>query len=181
MSGDPLSPALERSVPASPAAALPVVTFASGVTLHLNGHSIRARHVEPAHTDGDSIIHIPDANLIHTGDLYFAGMYPYVDLSSGGRIDGVIEAANRVIALSDASTMIVPGHGPLSNRKELEAWREMLDIVRRDVTALISAGQTADEIVAARPTADWDDRYGGGFMTPERFVRLVDASVRAGR
>jgi len=179
MSRDHFNAAANRRIEASPEAALPVLTFDHGLTLHLNGETVRLHHVAPAHTDGDSFVHLVEADVIHTGDLYFAGRYPYIDLSSGGRVDGMIEAAERILALSGEQTKIVPGHGPLSSRAELADWRDMLVGVRERVRAEIAAGKDAEAVQAARPSADWDARYGGGFMTPERFVAVVDASLRA--
>lgn len=179
MQSDQFIAALGRSVPASPPAALPVVTFDRELTLHLNGQAVRATHVDPAHTDGDALVHLSPANVIHTGDLYFAGMYPFFDLSSGGRFDGLIAAADRVLAIADAETKIIPGHGPLSNANELEAWRAMLVDVRRRVQAAIDDGVTLDEIVASGPTRVWDAQYGGGFVKPDSFVRMVHASLTA--
>ena len=169
--------AIGRQVPPAPAAALPVVTFDSTVTLHLNGQTIHAFHVDPAHTDGDAIVRFEPANVIHTGDVYVAGMYPFIDISSGGDLNGIVAAADRVLALSNAETKIVPGHGPLSNRADLAAWREMLVDVRRRVRKAIAAGDSLDAIIAARPTRNWDARYGAGFMSPDRFVTLVHQSL----
>ncbi len=169
-----------RRVPPSPAAALPVVTFDSSVTFHLNGQTVRAIHVDPAHTDGDAFVHFAPANVIHTGDLYFAGQYPYFDLSSGGSFDGLIAAADRMLSLADGETKIIPGHGPLSNRAELAEWRVMLVEVRARVQAAIDAGQSLAEIRASRPTREWDARYGGGFVKPADLLRRVHASLTAG-
>jgi glyoxylase-like metal-dependent hydrolase (beta-lactamase superfamily II) len=177
MSTEQFIAALDRRVPASPAAALPVVTFASSVTLHLNGQTVRAIHVGPAHTDGDVIVHFSPANVIHTGDVYVAGMYPFVDLSSGGRLAGYLDAAERILALADGETKIIPGHGPVSSRAELAEWRAMLADVSEEVEQRIAAGLSLEEIVAARPTAGWDERYGDGFVKPDDFVRLVHQSL----
>ena len=114
----------------APEAALPVVTFDQTVTFHWNGDELHAFHVPPAHTDGDSIIHFRNANVVHMGDLYFNGMYPFIDYSSGGSIDGVIHGVEKVLAMIDDDTKIIPGHGPLSNRAELTAYRDMLRGIR---------------------------------------------------
>lgn len=162
-----------RKIPASPKAAWPVVTFEDGVTLHLNGQTIEVIHVEPAHTDGDSIVYFREADLLHMGDTYFSGMYPFIDTSSGGRIDGMIAAADRGLAIAGPKTRIIPGHGPLSSRQELSETREMLISVRDRVRKLIDEGLDRDRVVAGKPSNDFDGAYGGGFMTPDVFVGIV--------
>ena len=180
MSAEHFNELFGEKIPASPEGALPVVTFSEDLTLHWGGQEVRAIHVPPAHTDGDSIIHFPKANVIHTGDTYFNGMYPFIDTSSGGSVDGVIAAADRVLALADASTKIIPGHGPLSNKAELEAYRAMLVGARDAVRALHAQKKGVEAIVAARPTKQWDDKLGKGFLSPEIFVQiLVDDAKRA--
>jgi len=181
MSSEQFIAGLGRHVPASPPAALPIVTFAEGIRLHLNGHAVRVMHVERAHTDGDALVHFEDAGVLHMGDTYFAGMYPFIDLSSGGSLDGVIAAVDRVLERVDERTRIIPGHGPLSNRAELVEYRAMLARVRERVAKSIAAGQSVDEIVAARPTAELDARWGGGFLQPDDFVRIVATSLAAAR
>lgn len=157
--------------------ALPVVTFASGVTFHLNGREIRAVHVGPAHTDGDTIVHFVDDDVIHMGDTYFNGLYPFVELDAGGKVDGVIEVAELVLGMSGEGTRIIPGHGPLSNREELRVYRDMLITIRDNVAALVGKGLTLEEIVAAKPGADFDEEWGGAFIKPERMVETVYRSL----
>ena len=163
--------AIGDTVPPAPEGALPVVTFTDAVTFHLNGDDIRVFHVEHAHTDGDAVIHFPGADVIHAGDVYFNGTYPFIDVSSGGSIDGTIAAVDAILAIAGENTRIIPGHGPLSNRTELAAYRDMLRGTRDAVAAAIRQGKSLDEVVAAKPTAKWDAQWGGGFIAPERFVR----------
>jgi glyoxylase-like metal-dependent hydrolase (beta-lactamase superfamily II) len=163
--------AIGDTVPPAPEGALPVVTFTDAVTFHLNGDDIRVFHVEHAHTDGDAVIHFPGADVIHAGDVYFNGTYPFIDVSSGGSIDGTIAAVDAILAIAGENTRIIPGHGPLSNRTELAAYRDMLRGTRDAVAAAIRQGKSLDEVVAAKPTAKWDTQWGGGFIAPERFVR----------
>jgi len=177
MSTEQFSAAFDRTTPPSPKDALPVVTFNDEVTFHLNGETIHAFHVPPAHTDGDSIVHFKNADVIHMGDLYFNGMYPYIDIDAGGSIDGVIAAAGRVLEMMADGTKLIPGHGPLSNRAELTAYRDMLSGVRNAVAEAMAAGKSADEIVAAGPTAPWDEVWGGGFMKPDVFTGIVARSL----
>jgi glyoxylase-like metal-dependent hydrolase (beta-lactamase superfamily II) len=163
----------DRTVEAAPPGALPVVTFSETVTFHLNGDEIHAFHVENAHTDGDAIIVFRNAGVVHMGDTYFNGLYPFIDISTGGSIDGVIAAANRVLAIVDDDTRIMPGHGPLSNKAELEGYRDMLVGVRAAVAEEIARGRSLDETIAAKPTAAWDAKWGRGFLNPDTFTRIV--------
>jgi len=177
MSVEQFSRIFDRRIPAAPAAALPVVTFTDAVTLHLGGEEVHAFHVPPAHTDGDSIVQLRRANVLHMGDLFFNGMYPFIDVESGGSIDGMIAAAERGLALAGPETRIIPGHGPLSDRRGLAAFRDMLVAVRDRVAALIRAGRSREEIIAAAPTADFDAAWGQGFLDPAKFTAIVCSSL----
>jgi glyoxylase-like metal-dependent hydrolase (beta-lactamase superfamily II) len=156
-----------------PPAALPVVTFTDTVTFHLNGDDITAWHAPNAHTDGDTIVHFRKANVVHMGDIYFAGIYPFIDYGTGGSIKGVLAAIDRALALSDDNTKIIPGHGPLSTKKELLAYRNMIATIAQRIGELLQAGKTLPEIIAAQPTRDFDDVWGKGFLKPERFVEVI--------
>jgi len=153
MSVDHFLAVFNAEVKAAPEAALPVVTFNDAVTFHLNGQEIHAFHVAAAHTDGDSVVHFVKSNVVHTGDVYFNGLYPFIDTAVGGNVDGMIAAAEKVLALADGETRIIPGHGPVSGKTELAAYVEMLSGVRDAVAALVAAGKTREEAVAAKPTA----------------------------
>ena len=166
-----------RTIPASPKLAWPVVTFEEGVTLHLNGQTIEVTHVDPAHTDGDSIVYFREADLLHMGDTYFAGIYPFIDTSSGGRIDGMIAAAERGLAIAGPKTRIIPGHGPLSNREGLSETLEMLISVRDRVRNSMAEGLDRDQVIASQPSKDFDGQFGGGFMKPDAFVGIVFDSL----
>jgi glyoxylase-like metal-dependent hydrolase (beta-lactamase superfamily II) len=167
----------DRTVPASPGEALPVVTFTDTVTFHVNGEEIRAFHVSSAHTDGDSIIHFPGANVLHAGDVFFNGTYPFIDVGSGGSVDGLIAAVERALALADGETKIIPGHGPLSGRKELATYRDMLVAIRDRIAPMVEASRSLEEIQAAEPTASFDGEWGGGWIEPDRFVSFVYDSL----
>jgi cyclase len=157
----------------TPKAGLPVVSFSQDVTFYLNGDEIFAFHVPKAHTDGDAIIHFRNSNVLHMGDTYFNGLYPFIDYSSGGTPDGVIAAADRALAIADDNTRIIPGHGPLSNKAELKAYRDMLAAVVGRVKALQKEGKTVAEIVAAKPSAEFDERWGKGFVPPAKFIEML--------
>ncbi len=162
--------AMNTRVPPSPHGALPVVTFSEALTFHLNGDSVRAVHVQPAHTDGDSFIQFTRANVVHMGDLFNSAGLPFVDLSSGGSIHGVIAAADRVLAMTDASTKIIPGHGPLADRARLKAYRDMIAALRDRVRALISAGRTVEQILELNIGAPYAKEFPANHS---RFVRLA--------
>ena len=171
------SPAANKELPASPDGALPVVTYVDGLTLFLNGETIEVRHVDPAHTDGDSIIHFRGADVIHTGDTYFNGMYPYVDVASGGSLDGLIAAAEQTLALAGPRTRLIPGHGGLSTPEELKAWRAMLVDVRERVRKLIAEGKSRAQVVAAQPTWTLDQQWGQGYLDGAAFTGIVYDSL----
>jgi cyclase len=177
MSSEQFMAAFSRSVPAAPAGALPVVTFAEGVSLHLNDDEVRVIHVAHAHTDGDALVHFQRANVLHMGDIYFNGLYPFIDLDSGGGIHGMIAGVERGLELADAQTIVVPGHGPLSDRAELAAYGAMLAGVRDRIAALKAEGKTLQEVFAEKPTAQFDERLGQGFISPERLVGFIYESL----
>lgn len=181
MSTEQFIVAFERKVPASPAAALPVVTFTESVTLHLNGDEVSVIHAANAHTDGDALVKFARANVLHMGDTWFHGGYPFIDLGSGGSIDGLIAAIDRGLALSDAQTLIVPGHGQVGDRAKLQAYRDTLATARERIATLKAAGRSRDEVVAATPTAEWDEAWGKGFIKPAQFVGFVYDSLPAGK
>src|SRR5512140_3394274 len=173
MSVDQFNKLLNRTIPASPAMALPLVTFAESVAFHLNGEDVDAIHVPPAHTDGDVVVFFRKANVIHAGDTLFNGMYPVVDLSSGGSVDGMIGAADRILAAGDAATKIIPGHGPLATKADVKAFRDMLAATRDAIQPLVKAGKTLDEVKSAKPTAALDEKWGKGFIKPELWTTVV--------
>ncbi len=178
MSSEQFNALWDSKTPPSPAVALPVVTFNDTVTFHLNGEEIHAFHVPPAHTDGDSIVHFKKADVVHMGDVYFNGMYPFIDVSSGGSVDGVIAAVDRVLEMVGPNTKIIPGHGPLAHEGNLTSYRDMLKQIREAVARLIAAGKTLEEAKAAKPTALWDETWGKGFIQPDVMVTLVYTSLK---
>jgi len=133
--------------------------------------------VGPAHTDGDSVIWFKEANVAHLGDIYFNNLYPFIDLDSGGSLTGMITALRQVVPKMDDATKVMPGHGPLSDRRGVIDFLEMLETVNERITTMIAQGKTEDEIVAAKPTAEFDDRWGKGFIKPDRWVKLVHQSL----
>jgi len=178
MSVEQFIEAFGSKVPASPKAALPIITFGDAVTFHLNGDDVRSFHVAPAHTDGDTIVHFKKANVVHMGDCFFNGIYPFIDLSSGGSIDGVIAAADQVLGLADMNTKIIPGHGPVGDKAALQIYRDVLATVRDRVKAMVAAGKTLDQVKAAEPTKDFDGKWGTGFMKPDVWTAIVYQSLK---
>jgi len=162
------------TTPASPDGALPVVTFDRAASFHVNGGELRAFHVARAHTDGDVIVHFRDRDVIHMGDTYFNGMFPFIDVASGGTIDGVIAAHDQVLGLAGAETQIIPGHGPISDAAQLRRTRDMLQAVRDRVARAKAEGRSQDQIVAMTPAADFEGPFTGN---QERLVRAAYLSI----
>src|SRR5690606_13595198 len=168
---------LKRLKPRTPAVARPAMTFADSVTLRLNDEEIEAVHVANAHTDSDAIVYFKKANVVHTGDVFPGPMYPNVDIAGGGSIDGLIAAVATVLARIDAKTRIIPGHAPPQGKAELEAFRRMLVAVRARIANAIRTGQTVEQVLAAKPTREFDATYGKGAVTPTAFVRRAYADL----
>ena len=152
---------------------LPLVTFNDSTTLHVNGEEIVVFHVAPAHTDGDAIVWFPKANVIHMGDTFFNGLYPIIDLESGGSIDGMIAASARVLPRIADDTKVIPGHGPATDKATLQKYHDMLVGVRGAIAKLVKEKKTLEQIVAAKPTAPWDEAWGKGFVKPESFTTVL--------
>jgi glyoxylase-like metal-dependent hydrolase (beta-lactamase superfamily II) len=156
---------------------LPTVTFPNRATFHWNGNTVNVIHMNPAHTDGDSIVHFVNANVIHMGDTFSTMGYPFVDAASGGKFDGLIAAADRALPLCNDTTKIIPGHGAMGTTADLKAWREMLIKIRDNVAGLAAAHKSLDEIKAAKPTAAFDEKMSGGFIKPDMLVEAVFVSL----
>ena len=158
---------------ATAAAGLPVITFNDAVSFHLNGEEIHVMHVMNAHTDGDAIVHFRGSNVIHAGDIYFSGMYPFIDTDSGGSVGGYIKAIDQVLALADDKTVIIPGHGKLSNKQELIGYRDMISTISERIQGLLDKQASLEQIQAGNPTGEYDENYGGGMINNERFVEMI--------
>ena len=176
LSRDTYSERFKETFKALPKAGLPVVTFTQGVRLHLNGDTLNVVHVPHAHTDGDALIYWETGNVLHMGDTFFhKTTLPFIDLDSGGSIDGVIAAASRGLALANAQTRIIPGHGPVASYAELKAYRDMLVDVRAKVLAGIRAKKSKAAIVASKPAAAY--KIEGGFISDDDFVSAAYDSL----
>jgi glyoxylase-like metal-dependent hydrolase (beta-lactamase superfamily II) len=168
---------MNRKVPPSPEKALPVVTFTRDVTLHLGGEDIEVVHVDPAHTDGDSLVHFVVNNAVHMGDTYMTISYPFVDVSNGGRFEGFIGAADRGMLLANTATKIIPGHGDVTSREDLKTWRDMLVTIRDRVKKDVARKKTLKQIQEAKHSAAWDAKLGQAFITPDKLIEFVYLSV----
>jgi cyclase len=157
----------------SPADALPQQTFAASYKLRANGETLALQHFAPAHTDSDIYVHFQKANVISMGDTFFNGMYPYIDPGTGGNIDGMIAAADKILSLADNDTKIVAGHGPLGNKADLAKSRDMLITSRDRVQKLKSAGKSAQEAVTEKPFADLDPVWGKGIINSDQWVQIA--------
>ena len=153
----------------SPKEALPVLTYSDAITIHLNGEEVYAFPVPPAHTDGDTFVHFIDSDVIHSGDVFRTTAFPVIDQNNGGTLDGTLQALGLLIGTAGPETMILPGHGVVSNRMDVMAFRDMILDTSQQVAAMVERGMSYEEVAAANPTAAYNDRYGD----PDRFLRAV--------
>jgi len=160
-----------------PAGGIPTEVFTSERTLDVNGAKIALKHYDPAHTDSDIYAHFNNADIIHVADTFWNGYYPFIDYSTGGSIDGMIRATEANLSLITDNTIVIPGHGPIANKSDLTAYRNLLVSVRDKVATLKKQGRSLDDVVAAKPTAAYDEKWGGGFMSPRMFTGLVYEGV----
>ncbi|MFC2163852.1 MBL fold metallo-hydrolase [Acidobacteriota bacterium] len=171
MEVDWIYPAFPK-VEAYPGMALPILTYNESLFIHFNGEDIHIFHLGDGHTNGDSIVHFTKSNVVHMGDLYFNGGYPFIDVPHGGTVEGIIVALDHVIGMINDDTKVIPGHGPLSNRAELKKYRDMLVTVKDRVKNLIKQGKTLKEVITSKPTSDFD-KVPPGMMPPDFFVKIL--------
>ena len=163
-----------RNTPPAAIEALPTISFSDQLKLRYREDAeIHAFHVNDAHTDGDSFYYFVTENVIHLGDNFFNERYPYVDISSGGDIDGMISNLYMAASMIDDETVIIPGHGKVANKRQLIDYANLLDLFRELVVELREEGKSIEEIIEIRPLAEWDDTYGSGFIAPEAFLRAI--------
>jgi glyoxylase-like metal-dependent hydrolase (beta-lactamase superfamily II) len=177
MSATQFSTFFNSETPPSPDAALPVITFDNTATFYLNGQTIKAMHVPPAHTDGDSILIFEEANVMHLGDVFFNGMYPFIDINSGGSIAGMLEAIELIMPLLNEETKIIPGHGPAADVDDLRSYQSMLSLVSARIQVLINEGKTKEQVVALRPSFNFDEDWGWQFLPGDKWVGLIYDSL----
>ncbi|PWK50068.1 glyoxylase-like metal-dependent hydrolase (beta-lactamase superfamily II) [Pleionea mediterranea] len=162
----------------APKAMLPVITFSHSMSFHLNGEDAELIHLPKAHTDGDAAIHFKQANVIHTGDVFFNGMFPYIDINSGGSVDGYISAQETLIKLANDKTKIIPGHGPLASKSDLEKAVAMLKEAKSRIAKAIDKGLSEDDVVNNNPLSDYHEAWNWGFITTEKMTRQVYKSLK---
>lgn len=177
MTSDQFNHFWNETTPAWPDDSLPVVTFNDQVTLHMNGEPVTVHHVPRGHTDGDSIVHFPVSNVIHMGDIFFNGLYPYIDLDGGGSSQGMISAVELGLSLADEESQIIAGHGPLSNKAGLQAYRDFLVQAQGNVQALVDQGMSLQQVIDEKPTAEWDAELGQVWITPAQLVTFFYNSL----
>jgi cyclase len=168
----------KMTIPALPAAAQPVVTFGEDATIHFNGDDIHAIHMPPAHTDGDVIVHFAKANVIHAGDVFINQGFPIVDYGHGGRYQGLIDSATKILALCNDTTKVIPGHGPVGTKADVAAWKKTLEQMRDKVTKLMKGKKSLEQIQAAKPLAEWD-RLANDFVKSDLVVEMIYRSTSA--
>jgi cyclase len=172
MASEQYFPEFDQKSPPYPEAALPAVTFRESLTLYFNGDEVQILHIPNAHSDADLVFYFRKANVIHTGDICFSGMYPFIDVAHGGSIAGVIAGADKIAAMIDTATKVIPGHGPLSDREGVLTYRNMLAAVRDRIAKLIQEGKTLEQVLEAKPTADFDKTMAPA-IPAEMFVKIV--------
>lgn len=159
--------------PAAPAIALPVITFTTDMRLHLNGQTLNITHLPAAHTDGDAIVHFVEANVIHAGDTFFNGFYPFIDVAHGGTLKGMIAAVDKILTLCNTETKIMPGHGPLASISDLQGYRNMLAAAEKRLGALKKRGMKAADIIENKPLQDLEPKWGNGMFTSDRWIEII--------
>ena len=170
---------IDREVAPSPASALPDITFDTHLTLHFNGEEFLLTHVPSAHTNGDCIVYLPNSNVLHMGDTFFNGMYPFFDTNAGGTLNGIIKAFDVGMELANDQTMVIPGHGRLSNLNEMKEYRNMLSTVHGRVQKLVAEGKSLQEIIESKPTSDFDKRWGNSWLTPDMWIELIYRGMKS--
>lgn len=165
-----------KSPPAS-AAAMPTLTYSKKLHLHINDETVRIVHVPSAHTDGDSFVVFTNSNVLHAGDLFFNGFFPFIDAANGGSLRGVIAGVDAMLQITDADSRIIPGHGPLAGRAQLQAYREMLASAYARLLKLKNEGKSADQAVAEKPLKDLEAKWGGGIFTADKWIGVVYPAV----
>lgn len=162
-----------RQLPPNSERGLPRVTFANDLIFRLNDEEIKVFHLQHAHTDGDAIVWFRHANVMHLGDIYFNGMYPYIDIDAGGSISGLVTVGRKLLSMMNEETMVIPGHGAVAGKAEFEVYITMLEEIKTTVQRSMSKGHSLDKILLAKPTRKFDDQWGDGFIKPDDLVRAV--------
>jgi len=157
--------------------ALPTVTYSENMHLHINDETVHIVHIPRAHTDGDSFVVFEKANVVHAGDLFFNGFFPFIDAANGGSVKGVIAGVDAILALTDSDSKIIPGHGPLGNRSDLQAYRDMLATAYERLLKLKNTGVSAEDAVIQAPLKDLEQEWGGGIFSADKWIGIVYPAV----
>ncbi|MGK7391721.1 MAG: MBL fold metallo-hydrolase [Candidatus Cyclobacteriaceae bacterium M2_1C_046] len=163
----------DRTTPAAPEAARPIITFDHYVTFHLNDETIQVMHFNKAHTDGDAVVYFEDANVIHAGDLYVTYGFPFIDADSGGSLNGFIDTLDKILLLINDETVVIPGHGELSSKKDVEVFRNKLADIRDRIQKEVAAGKDLTAVIAANPLEPYEAEWGKSFIKSKDFITLV--------
>jgi len=172
--------ALKQNYAPAPKAALPVITFNQTATFRMNGDDVTSTHLPPAHTDGDSFVRFAKANVIHTGDVFAAYRYPFIDVESGGSVKGILRAVDQMLPMLDDNTKVIPGHGGVSSKKDVLAYRKMIATVIGRIEPMAKSGKTLQQVLAAKPSREFDEEW-GKFRKPEAFVEIVYNGLAPGK
>jgi len=167
------NPVLGWKADPSPTIALPVISFNDSLSFHLNGQDVACFHVRNAHTDGDVMVWFPQANVFHAGDCLFTGQYPIIDVGSGGTLDGMIAALEKILVIVKPDTKIISGHSPIATKDDVQGAHDMLVDVRGRVKKLLASGQTLEQIQAAKPLADLEGKWGKGYITADLMLKTA--------
>ena len=173
LSGDSSKVKFSQTPKIEPMAAWPVITFEEGMNVHLNTEDVLIFHVDNAHTDGDVMFYLPKSNVIHTGDCFTKGRFPFIDRNSGGSIDGWLNAAGRALTIIDEQTIIIPGHGDLATKKDYSDMRDVVMMLRDGVKKNIQSGQSLEQILAKNLTKDYDKTWGSGFIKSDALITTI--------
>jgi len=167
--------------PPAPSASWPTLTYEHRITLYMNGEEIEGTYKQPSHTDTDTIVYFHNANVVHMGDVFVNNLYPLIDIASNGTINGYFPVIDAVLARINDKTQVVPGHGPLATKRELKAYRDMLQTVRDRVAAAVAVGKTLEEIEASKPTREFDQQYATDRVDGIGFTATVYQSLTGKR
>lgn len=181
MMGDSSKIKFTQTPKAQPMAAVPVITFDEGMNVYLNGEDVLIFHVDNAHTDGDAMYYLPKSNVLHAGDCFMKGRFPFIDRNSGGSVDGWIKAVSRALNIIDDETVIIPGHGDLANKKDYEEARDVVMSLRDGVKTNIKAGKTLEQILAMKMTKDYEATFGSGFIKGDAFITTIFNELKGGK
>ena len=168
---------LKQNYAPYPKAALPAVSFSQSATFHLNGDDVTSIHLPPAHTDGDSFVRFTRANVIHSGDVFAAYRYPFIDVESGGSVKGILRAVDQMLPMIDDNTKVIPGHGGVSSKKDVLAYRKMVSTAISKIEPMVKSGRTLQQVIDAKPLREFDEEW-GKFRKPEAFVEIVYNGLR---